>query len=191
MKRVQTLVSCGLVLLLTAACSQPTGEPSASAPAPSPVDRGAYLVKIAACNDCHTPWVNGPNGPEPDMTRMLSGHPENMPMAPPPALDPSTGWMWAGAATNTAFAGPWGVSYAINLTPDQNTGLGIWTEDMFVRAIREGKHMATSRPILPPMPWPMYRNMTDDDLKAVYAYLRSIPPVTNHVPDAVVAAPPQ
>jgi len=192
MVRVQTLVLCAFVLLLAVACGRSAEAPasSASAPAPSPVERGAYLVKIAGCNDCHTPFAPGPNGPAPDMTRMLSGHPENMVMGPPPTADPSTGWLWTGAATNTAFAGPWGVSYAFNLTPDQNTGLGIWTEDMFVRAIREGKHMGTSRPILPPMPWPMYRNMTDDDLKAVYAYLRTIPPVTNHVPDAVVAAPP-
>jgi len=192
MFRAQTLVLCAFVVLLAVACGRSTEAPAstASAPAPSPVERGAYLVKIAGCNDCHTPWAMGPNGPEPDMTRMLSGHPEGMVMGPPPTADPSAGWLWAGAVTNTAFAGPWGVSYAFNLTPDQNTGLGIWTEDMFVGAIREGKHMGTSRPILPPMPWPMYRNMTDDDLKAVYAYLRTIPPITNHVPDAVIAAPP-
>ena len=65
----------------------------------------------------------------------------------------------------------------------QNTGLGIWTEDMFISAIRIGRHMGVSRPINPPMPWPMYRNATDDDLKAVFAYLRTIKPVTNHVPD--------
>jgi hypothetical protein len=75
------------------------------------------------------------------------------------------------------------VSYAFNLTPDQNTGLGIWTEEMFVKAIRTGRHMGVSRPILPPMPWQMYRNLTDDDLKAVYAYLRTVEPIHNRVPD--------
>ena len=79
-------------------------------------------------------------------------------------------WLWAGAATNTAFAGPWGISYAANLTPDQNTGLGIWTEEMFVKAMRTGRHMGSSREILPPMPWPALRNATDEDLKAIYAY---------------------
>ena len=74
-------------------------------------------------------------------------------------------------------------SYTANLTPDRNTGLGIWTEDMFVKAIKTGKHMGTSRPINPPMPWPAYRNLTEDDLKAVFAYLRTIPPIVNHVPD--------
>ncbi len=93
--------------------------------------------------------------------------------------------------TFTAWAGPWGISYTANLTPDQNTGLGIWTEDMFIKAIREGKHMGTSRPILPPMPWPAFRNYSDDDLKAIFAYLKSIPPIANHVPDPIIAEPPK
>jgi hypothetical protein len=145
------------------------------------VERGAYLVKIMGCNDCHTPWKMGQNGPEADMSRMLSGHPEQV--GPLGAVAAANGWAWTAAPTNTAFSGPWGVSYTANLTPDQNTGLGIWTEDMFIRAIRTGRHMGTSRPINPPMPWPMYRNASDDDLKAIFTYLRSIPPVTNHVPD--------
>ena len=78
----------------------------------------------------------------------------------------------------------------MNLTPDENTGIGIWTEDMFLKAIREGKHMGTSRPILPPMPWPVYRNYSDDDLKAVFAYLKSLPPASNRIPDAVIVEPP-
>jgi len=75
------------------------------------------------------------------------------------------------------------VSYAAIITPDQNTGLGIWTEEMFVKAIRTGRHMGTSREILPPMPWPAFRNANDDDLKAIYAYLRTIKSVVNHEPD--------
>jgi hypothetical protein len=124
------------------------------------------------------------------MTRMLSGHPETLKMPPPPSMVPTDPWNWAGAATLTAFAGPWGISYAMNLTPDENTGIGIWTEEMFVSAIRTGRHMGTSRPILPPMPWIVYRNMTDEDLKSVYAYLRTIPAISNRVPDPVIAAPP-
>jgi len=115
------------------------------------------------------------------MTRMLSGHPEQVGRLE--AVRAPEGWAWSAAPTNTAFSGAWGVSYTANLTPDQNTGLGIWTEDMFISAIRTGRHMGVSRPINPPMPWPMYRNATDDDLKAVFAYLRTIKPVTNHVPD--------
>jgi len=150
------------------------------------IERGRYLVAVAACTDCHTPLKEGPNGPEPDKSRFLSGHPEAMKMpAPPPAKG---AWLWSGAATNTAFAGPWGVSYAANLTPDQNTGLGIWTEQMFVTAMRTGKHMATSRPILPPMPWQALGGATDEDLKAIYAYLRTLKPIANHVPDPALPA---
>lgn len=146
-----------------------------------PVARGKYLVMAGACHDCHTPFKMGPKGPEPDMSRMLSGHPETLKMGPPPKLE--NGWVYAGSGTNTAYVGPWGVTYAINLTPDQNTGLGIWTQDQFVKAIKTGKHFGVSRPILPPMPWQSYSNMTDEDLKAIYAYLRSVPPISNHVPD--------
>jgi len=87
----------------------------------------------------------------------------------------------------TAWSGPWGVSYAQNLTPDENTGMGIWTEEMFVQALRTGRHMGVSRPILPPMPWEVYRRLSDEDLKSVYAFLRSIPPVKNRVPEPVIA----
>lgn len=145
------------------------------------VARGKYLVAVLACNDCHTPHKPGPEGPEPDMTKMLSGHPQGLAM--PEASAANGPWIWQGAATMTAFAGPWGVSYAANLTPDVNTGLGIWTEEMFVKAIRTGKHFGVSRPIMPPMPWPAFRNASDEDLKSIYAYLRSIPPVKNLVPD--------
>ena len=158
---------------------------AAAAPAPrrtdARVERGRYLVAIMACNDCHTPLKMGPNGPAPDLARFLSGHPESAKMPAPPALNHA--WAWAGAGTNTAFAGPWGVSYAANLTPDQNTGLGIWTEEMFVAAMRTGRHMGTAREIVPPMPWQAFREATDADLKSIFAYLRTIKPVANHVPD--------
>jgi hypothetical protein len=144
-------------------------------------ERGKYLVTIGGCNDCHTPLKVGPKGPEPDMARMLSGHPESFEISTG-TTPASEKWMVTMAATGTAFSGPWGVSFAANLTPDQNTGLGIWTEDMFIGAIRTGKHMGVSRDILPPMPWPMYRNATDEDLKSIYAFLRSIRPIHNRVP---------
>jgi len=165
--------------------------PSQEAPGPSsqvdPVARGKYLVTIVGCNDCHSPLQRGPSGPQPDMARMLSGHPESMKMPRVPAVPQP--WLWIGAATNTAYAGPLGVTYATNLTPDENTGIGIWTEDMFVRALKTGKHMGTSRTIQPPMPWPWYGHMADEDLKAIYAYLRSIPPIKNQVPDYEEPAP--
>jgi hypothetical protein len=85
----------------------------------------------------------------------------------------------------TAWVGPWGTSFAANLTPDSNTGLGSWTEEMFMKALRTGKHLGQGRDILPPMPWQMIGQMTDRDLKSVFAYLRSIPPVNNMVPDPI------
>ena len=173
-----------LVALVANACQQ---QPAAPAPPTQAeiIKRGEYLVTIAVCNDCHTPLKMGPNGPEPDMSRMLSGYPEGVTLPPPPKLpgDPATNWntlMW----NVSAFAGPWGITYPINLTPDQNTGIGIWTEQDFIKTIRNGRHMGgEARPIQPPMPWMWYAKMTDDDLKAVYAYLRSIPPISNRVPD--------
>ncbi len=174
-------------------CNKPkvtvTGTDSTKAtPAMSPAERGKYLVTIASCNDCHTPLKMGPKGPEPDMSRMLSGHPADLKMPPPPKMDMP--WMVGGAYTLTAWSGPWGISYTANLTPDSATGLGKWDETTFMLAIRNGKHIGTGRDILPPMPWQYIKQMTDEDLKAVYAYLRTIPPVHNQVPDAVVAPPP-
>jgi mono/diheme cytochrome c family protein len=143
--------------------------------------RGKYLVTVAGCNDCHTPWIVGPKGPEPDMSRMLSGHPETMGLPPAPA--PQGPWIGATAATNTAFSGPWGVSYTANLTPDLETGLGKWTQRNFSETIRTGRHMGRGRPILPPMPIPMYKHFTDADLEAIFSYLQTIPAVSNRVPE--------
>jgi hypothetical protein len=167
-----------------------TTQPAASAVAApnDAVARGRYLVTLGGCNDCHTPFKMGPNGPEPDMAAQLSGHPESMKMPPPPAA--AGPWLWHGAATNTAFAGPWGVSYSINLTPDEETGIGAWAEQVFVNALKTGRHMGVGRPILPPMPWPGLAQATDEDLKAMFAYLRTIPARKNRVPEAVVAPPP-
>ena len=146
------------------------------------VTRGAYIVNTAGCHDCHTPWKMGDKGPEPDMTLALSGHPESMKLPPPPKLGNGP-WVWAASGTNTAFAGPWGVSYTANLTPDTLTGIGIWTDDIFIKTIRTGKHWGVSRPILPPMPWTVYRNLTDEDLRSVFAYLRTVKPIKNQVPE--------
>ncbi len=154
----------------------------------SPVERGKYLVTIGSCNDCHTPWKLGEKGPEPDMTRMLSGHPETMRLPTPPALPPGP-WGFAGALTMTAWVGPWGISYTSNLTPDPETGIGALSEENFIKAMRTGRHYGGGREILPPMPWNWIGKMTDEDLKAVYAYLNTVPPIKNRVPDPVPPAP--
>ena len=92
------------------------------------------------------------------------------------------------AATNTAWNGPWGTSFTANLTPDAETGLGKWTYANFRDTIRTGKHMGRGRPVLPPMPIPMYKNFNDADLEAIFAYLQSIPAVKNRVPEPMAPA---
>jgi len=180
MKRARVLLIAIVSVAVVGTIVGIAADEKTSAETAAQVGRGKYLVTVAACSDCHTPFKMGANGPEPDMTRYLSGHPDTVKLPPPPKL--SKEWNSVFAASNTAFAGPWGISYAANLTPDPS-GLVAWTEDIFVKAMKSGKHWGTSRPIMPPMPWPSYAQMTDEDLKAIFAYLRSIPPVKNHVPD--------
>jgi hypothetical protein len=187
-------VLCALALaFIIAACNQQQDSKvsdASAAPQQTQIQRGKHLVETSGCHDCHTPKKLGPRGPEPDMDRALSGHPENVKLDTP--YTPATDSPWI-AATNgdfTAWSGPWGVSFAANLTPDTNTGLrsGVWTEALFIKAIRTGKHMGTSRDILPPMPWPMYARMSDDELNAIWEYLGTIRPILNHVPDPISPA---
>lgn len=145
------------------------------------VARGKYLVDAVGCADCHTPHQLGPNGPELDMSRHLAGHPAGMELPPAPVL-PAGPWVATASGSMTAWSGPWGVSYTANLTPDADTGLGKWTVDAFLATMRTGRHLGNGRPVLPPMPTPAYSNFTDDDLRAIFAYLRSLPPVANRVP---------
>lgn len=179
--RIAGLLGLGIYL---AACA----EPPRSTAIGTPVERGRYLVDVGGCHDCHTPKVMTAAGPVFDSTRLLSGHPadEALPAVPAGLIAP-TQW---GAVTNnslTAWAGPWGVSFTANLTPDA-TGLAGWDADLFIRTLRTGRHRGVGRPILPPMPWFNYARMSDDDLRAVFAYLQSIRPVQNLVPAPI--APP-
>ncbi len=186
----------GALLALAVPLAAPRAQTAAPAASPlaapegrhaaSAVERGRYIVTTSGCNDCHTPWKMGAKGPEPDLSRMLSGHPEGMALSPPPKADGP--WIVAASATNTAWAGPWGVSFTANLTPDRETGLGKWTLRNFVETIRTGRHMGRGREVLPPMPIPMYRHMTDDDLASVFAFLQSIPAVKNRVPEPLPPA---
>ncbi|MGF9760663.1 c-type cytochrome [Microvirga sp. 0TCS3.31] len=176
-----------LPFILTTALLVPTtvlAQDSAGAQ----VKRGEYLVSIAGCHDCHTPWMMGSAGPEPDMKRALSGHPQDVTISAPATLSPP--WSGAMSPTSTGWSGPWGVSFSANLTPDPETGvLRDFTEQQFIQTMRTGRHQGQGRQILPPMPWPAYGNMTDDDLKAVFAYLRQVPPVKNKVPDPLPPKP--
>lgn len=151
------------------------------------IARGKYLVDTSGCHDCHTPMKMGKDGPEPDMSMMLSGHPAALKMPPAPKL-PEGPWQVVSSGTNTAWSGPWGVSYTANLTPDADTGLGKWTLRNFVDTIRTGRHMGRGRPVLPPMPIPAYKNFNDQDMEAIFAYLRSIPAIRNQVPEPLAPA---
>lgn len=152
------------------------------------VAKGANLVKICGCNDCHSPKRMGPNGPEIIPEKMLSGYPGDLPV---PTFDSkmlSQGFAMF-TPDLTAGAGPWGISFAGNLTPDA-TGIGNWTLDQFKKALKEGKlkGLDGGRTLLPPMPWFNYTDMKDEDLAAMFAYLKSIPPVKNVVPAPVPPA---
>ncbi len=151
------------------------------------LERGEYLVTISGCNDCHSPKIMTSQGPVLDSARLLSGRPEKEPVPyfNPDHLRPGHGVYMTDDLT--AAAGPWGISFPRNLTPDTTTGIGAWPEEMFIKVLRSGKHMGAdaARPILPPMPWMNYALMKDEDLKAVYAYLQSLPPVKNLVPESV------
>lgn len=144
---------------------------------------GEHLVTVSACHDCHTPKVMTAHGPDLDSTLLLSGHPAK---APAPDITNRGELERKGLTVTgdlTSWVGPWGISYTANLTSDV-TGIGSWTEAQFMRALREGKFkgLEGSRPLLPPMPWVMYKNMTDDEIKAIFAYLKSTKPVRNIVP---------
>lgn len=151
------------------------------------VKHGQLLVTAGGCNDCHSPKSMGPQGPAVDSSKLLSGHPAAMPTPPviASALKPG-GWMLMGPDV-TAFVGPWGISYAANLTPDSATGIGAWTEEQFIQTLRKGKHlgMDNGRPLLPPMPWPGLARLSDEDLGSIFAYLKSLPAVQNRVPGPV------
>jgi hypothetical protein len=156
---------------------------AAEAPTKEQRTRGEYLVGFGGCNDCHSPKIMTATGPAPDTTKLLSGFPANgqLPPVAPGTLAPDK---WA-AMTNadlTAWVGPWGTSYAANITPDKATGIGGWSVDQFIKTMRTGKHLGVGRAILPPMPWFDIAVLTDRDLKAVYAYLMSVKAIENPVP---------
>ncbi|MBM3216457.1 cytochrome c [Candidatus Poribacteria bacterium] len=148
------------------------------------VARGKYVVEsVAACGSCHTPR----SGADEDSTRALSGHPAGSPVPKYSMEMMQQGVFISINPTFTAFAGPWGVSFSPNLTPDRETGLGKWTEDQFLAAMRSGKHLGDpkGRALLPPMPWKHYQTLNEEDLRAIWAYLQTVKPIRNAVPAAL------
>jgi hypothetical protein len=173
-----------------AAPAKPVQAAAAAAPSGDAqrVARGAQLVGLGGCGDCHTPMRFEPalNMPIKDPTLLLSGHPQG---APEPISEPGKGDQAVIGATFTSFRLPFGVVYSANLTPDKATGLGTWTTAQFIATMRTGHHQGKGRPVLPPMPWQNLASASDDDLTSIFAYLQSIPAVKNKVPVPNVPPP--
>lgn len=175
------LIALGIVLL-TPALAYTFTPPSKA----ERVARGRYIAQAFACSDCHSPWVLGPNGPQPDAARYLSGHPADLELPPAPKAEGP--WITSASASMTAWNGPWGTSFTANLTPDDETGLGRWSEADFIATLRNGRHLGRGRELLPPMPFPAIRQMTDEDLGSLFAFLQSIPAISNRVPNPLPPA---
>lgn len=180
---VYLILLIGSAVLLFVSCqSEPTKKEMSQQ---EMIERGKFLVTVGGCDDCHTPKNFGPNGPELDMSRRLSGHPAGSVVAP---VDTSLLHQYAYFSHDlTTAIGPWGVTFSANLTPDNGTGIGTWQPEMFVNAMKTGKHLgvAEGRPILPPMPWQNMAQLPEEDLKCIFAYLKSLPAVNNKVPDPI------
>lgn len=186
---VTVLAAVAIIISCTSseAKDKATTDTAGSVFTPENVKHGEYLVTVMGCDDCHSPKKFGPRGPELDLERRFSGRPED---APTPKVDTAILKSWALMAHDlTAAVGPWGASFAANITSDA-TGIGNWSFDQFKTALRKGKYkgMENARDLLPPMPWMQYKNLTDEDLRDVFAFLKSTKPVQNVVPAPI---PPQ
>lgn len=146
------------------------------------IQRGSYLVNAIGCDDCHSPKKITATGFEIIPELRLSGYQSANALPKADSNVVKQGWLLFGSDLTTAV-GPWGQSFAANLTSDA-TGIGHWKEEQFIKAIREGKYkgLDNTRPLLPPMPWFVYKNLDDDDLKSIFAFLKSTKPVKNFVP---------
>jgi len=147
------------------------------------IKRGEYLVGIMGCNDCHSSKSMGPMGPVIDSTTKLGGFLSSKPI---PKVSKSAGQWVLFAPDLTAAVGPWGMSFAANISSD-DTGIGTWSEEQFISVMRKGKYkgMPGSRNLLPPMPWQAFGAVADDDLHAIFTYLKSTKPVKNVVPEPI------
>ena len=200
MKRISTTaIMLVAVALISTQCTDEKKEDTSTRVKPAAAQFGGFdsqvkwgesLVFNGGCNDCHTPKKMGPNGPENDMSLMLSGHPAQMPPADFDAKEAAKKGLIV-TSTFTAWTGPWGTTYAANLTSDA-TGIGEWKEEQFLKALHEKKWMGldNTRPLMPPMSMMPAVVMKDDELKAIFAYLKTTPPIKNIIPEAVLLPPP-
>jgi hypothetical protein len=176
------ITACLSFVMIACTNTSATKETAVVISQDSLIKRGSYLVNSIGCDDCHSPKKFGPNGPELDMDNRFGGHLASVPTGKVNTSVINDGWALF-AMDLTSAVGPWGQSYSANISSDE-TGIGNWSEEQFLRAIREGKSkgLKEGRPLLPPMPWFVYKNMSDTDLKAIFAYLKTTKPVRNVVP---------
>lgn len=204
MKKLFLILGVGCMLTFMGACTQSeenneTEEETMAKPAyemlgyANEAEWGEHLVIIGGCDDCHSPKMMTDHGPEVNPDLRLSGNPAG---SPDPVVDRAKFeqlGQFAAGGNMTAFVGPWGVSYAANLTPHE-TGIGSWSREQFFTAIRKGKFhgMENGRDLLPPMPWFNFAKMTDEELNAVFAFLKTLKPIDNLVssPKPPVSPPP-
>lgn len=190
MKKVLIItgILAGMVLILSfcSGAEQPAEENKVEVKASiDPVAEGEYLITIMGCHDCHSPKQMTEKGPEVIPELAWSGYPANRAL-PVMSMDAiKKGW---GIYNHdlTAFVGPWGTSFAANLTSDP-TGIGTWTEDQFRLALVEGwyKGVPNSRKLLPPMPYQNLADLRDEDVHALYMYLKSTTAVRNVPPQPI------
>lgn len=182
MKKISSIVlSLFAIFALFANCSKNDNSASAR------IERGKKLVLVGGCGDCHTPKTMTAQGPVPDDSKFLAGYLETNRLPDYKSFQNSPWLLFTGDLT--AVVGPWGVSFAKNITPDKETGIGGWTEEMFVQTVRTQKRMGVGRPLLPPMGPIFAANLSalnDEELKDIFAYLKSIKPVRNQVPEPIL-----
>ncbi len=185
-KSIVLLSAATAAIALTLYACQNSSANEKKEPAPlaqaEKIKRGEYLVNAIGCDDCHSPKKMGAHGPEIIPEKRFSGYPSDRPFQKVDTNVVKNGWMLFGSDL-TSSVGPWGMSFAANLTSDA-TGIGNWSEEQFLTALRHGKYKGQKegRDLLPPMPWFVYKNMTDEDLTSIFAYLKSTQPVENVVP---------
>jgi hypothetical protein len=178
-------ITTGIAAIAVFGCTGTTGgnfRLSAKTDSIALIKRGEYLVTIGGCDDCHSPKRMGATGPELIPELRLSGFPKDGKLPPVDINTVKSGWALM-APDLTSAVGPWGQSFTANITSDE-TGIGNWPEENFFAALRKGKYkgLEGSRNLLPPMPWFNYKNMPDEDLRAIYRFLKSTKPVNNVVP---------
>ncbi|MEM7008665.1 MAG: diheme cytochrome c-553 [Thermodesulfobacteriota bacterium] len=154
------------------------------------IERGKRLVELGGCSMCHTPKIQTPLGYKPDKDRFLSGYAQDQPLPDLPFREIISGEAEKTFYTTdaTVWVGRWGVSFAANLTPDEQTGIGSMKEEDFIEIFRKKEHFSQENPLISPMPTNVYSQLSFFELRSIYIYLQTLPPIKNEVPSKI---PPQ